>query len=197
MLDRVKAAVFDMLGSYFGTPGRLPSLVVADVFAGGGTLGLEALSRGARVCVFVERDKAALAVLRRNLHDLQVGPEGIIEPIDGWGCDLPAVLSEHGCSLVLLDPPYQDLRDAQRRSKLAALLGALSRPDRWADPPVILLHYPAETKLDFETLGTWQVQLTRHYGTSGIALLKQSRSDTASTPLVGAVSDRDPEEKLE
>ena len=171
MLDRVKAAVFDMLGSYLGTPGRLPSLVVADVFSGGGTLGLEALSRGARVCVFVERDPMALSILRQNLRDLRVGPEGIIEPIDGWSPLSGNVLAEHGCGLILLDPPYRDLRENSRPDRLAGLLTDLGRLARWADPPVALLHHPADFLLDRETIGAWQIETARTYGTSGISLL--------------------------
>lgn len=187
MLDRVKAAVFDMLGSFLGTPGRLPSLAVADVFAGGGTLGLEALSRGARVGVFVERDAAALSVLRQNFRQLRVGPEGIIEPIDAWTPLLGNVLSEHGCQLILLDPPYRDARESGRLSKLGSLLADLGATARWAEPPVILLHHPAEVAPDPQTLGPWQVRVSRRYGTSGITLLTLQTEPVA--PAVPAVED--------
>ena len=112
MLDRVKAAVFDTLGSYYGTPGLLPPFVVADVFAGGGTLGLEALSRGAAAAVFVESDGQALGALRRNLTTLGVGARGAVEVLDAWSAGLSGVLLQYRCSLVLLDPPYQDATDA-------------------------------------------------------------------------------------
>ena len=103
MLDRVKAAVFDTLGSWYGTPGRLPPIVVADVFAGGGTLGLEALSRGARTGVFFENNGAVLDVLRRNLAKLGVGARGAVEAVDAWSARLADILLQYRCTLVFLD----------------------------------------------------------------------------------------------
>src|SRR5262249_27025294 len=60
MLDRVKQALFDALGSRYSQPGRLAPLNVLDVYCGGGTLGIESLSRGAAWCTFVENSPAAL-----------------------------------------------------------------------------------------------------------------------------------------
>jgi 16S rRNA G966 N2-methylase RsmD len=112
-----------------------------------------------------------VAILRRNLQDLHVGPQGIIESVDAWGPILVDVLGEHGCTLVLLDPPYQDLRDEHRRQKFELLLANLAMSDRWADQPHVLLHYPADTEIPPPTLGPWRVELSRRYGTSGILLL--------------------------
>ncbi|MCH7814456.1 MAG: RsmD family RNA methyltransferase [Planctomycetes bacterium] len=67
--DRIKEAVFDILGARWGSPGTVPPLWVADLFAGSGSLGLEAVSRGARGCVFVERDRAAQ--LARHVEQLR------------------------------------------------------------------------------------------------------------------------------
>ena len=60
--DRVKESLFDILG------GSVREARVLDLFAGTGAVGIEALSRGAREAVFVERDRRALAVIRRNLE---------------------------------------------------------------------------------------------------------------------------------
>src|SRR3989304_6946937 len=75
MPDRVKQAIFDMLGSRYDDPGALPPLLVADVFAGGGSMGLEALSRGAAFCSFFERDRQALEALCSNIESLGAGQE--------------------------------------------------------------------------------------------------------------------------
>ena len=70
--DRARQALFDTL-----TGGRfdidLDDAVVLDLFAGTGALGLEALSRGAARAIFVEKDRAALAVLNRNIAHLKAG----------------------------------------------------------------------------------------------------------------------------
>src|SRR5262245_1608079 len=66
---RVKVALFDRLGP------ALQDARVADVFAGTGTIGLEALSRGARSVVFIESDRKAVELLRRNVQALRVEQE--------------------------------------------------------------------------------------------------------------------------
>src|ERR1043165_8112363 len=65
--DRVREALFSMLASRLGT---FESLRVADLFAGSGALGLEALSRGAAHCPFGEQDRGAMAVLAGNVAKL-------------------------------------------------------------------------------------------------------------------------------
>ena len=62
--DRTREALFSMLASRLGS---FEGLAVADLFAGSGALGLEALSRGAASCLFVEQDKPALDALRANI----------------------------------------------------------------------------------------------------------------------------------
>jgi len=70
--DRVREAVFDVLQTLPQSGASLAGQSVLDLYAGSGALGIEALSRGADACTFVERDRAALAVLRRNLAALGV-----------------------------------------------------------------------------------------------------------------------------
>src|SRR5499427_9858939 len=65
--DRAKAGLFDWIGP------RVAGARVLDLFAGTGALGIEALSRGAREAVFVERSRGALRALRRNLDELALG----------------------------------------------------------------------------------------------------------------------------
>ena len=66
--DKVRQAVFNSLASM----GVLEGAVVADLFDGSGALGIEAVSRGAEKCVFVERDRAALIALRENIATLGI-----------------------------------------------------------------------------------------------------------------------------
>jgi len=66
MLDRVKEALFSIIGP------RLDGQKVLDLFAGSGSLGIEALSRGAEFCVFIEQSHAAASVLKKNLEKTHV-----------------------------------------------------------------------------------------------------------------------------
>lgn len=96
---RAREALFSMLASRLGS---FEGLEVADLFAGSGALGLEALSRGAARCRFVERDPAALAALRTNIAALGAGDraEWIPTAVEA----LPA--TGRPADLILLDPPY-------------------------------------------------------------------------------------------
>ena len=94
--DRVREALFSMLGDVSGAR-------VADLYAGSGALGIEALSRGAESAVFVERDPRALAALRRNLD--VVGATAEVRRQDV----LRFLASPEGTfDLVFCDPPYDD-----------------------------------------------------------------------------------------
>lgn len=96
--DRVRETLFSMLASRLGS---FEDLRVADLFAGSGALGLEALSRGAASATFVENDLKAIAVMRRNAGKLGAG--GRIRVIAGSALALPA---SEPFDLILADPPY-------------------------------------------------------------------------------------------
>jgi 16S rRNA (guanine966-N2)-methyltransferase len=100
--DRAREAVFASLGD-------VADARVLDLFAGSGALGLEALSRGAASCLFVERDRAALDALRANIAALGEGEAATVRR--GNAPAVLAGLAEAGerFDLVLLDPPYADL----------------------------------------------------------------------------------------
>lgn len=98
--DRVREAVFDMLSSM----DCIEDASVLDLFAGSGALGIECLSRGARSCVLVERDGAAVDTIRQNLSVL--GPE-LAAAATVVRADAVSYLASAGrFDLVLADPPY-------------------------------------------------------------------------------------------
>ena len=96
--DKVRQAVFNSLASM----GVLEGAVVADLYAGSGALGIEALSRGAERCVFVERDRAALHALRENVATL-----GLTDRCTIHGTDVMAwVPAMRNVDIAFIDPPY-------------------------------------------------------------------------------------------
>ncbi len=102
--DRVREAIFDILFSAGGVDG----LLVADLFAGSGALGIEALSRGAASVTFVDRDPVALASIRDNLAAVGLpdaeaaGDDTIVRAeVGSWVATTLARFD-----LVLCDPPY-------------------------------------------------------------------------------------------
>jgi 16S rRNA (guanine966-N2)-methyltransferase len=98
--DRVREAIFNVLaGGRFGDP--LDGVRVLDLFAGTGALGIEALSRGAAHCTFVDDGRVAGRLIRDNLARTGRGPDATVLslPVAQLGTGAP-------CGLVFLDPPY-------------------------------------------------------------------------------------------
>lgn len=96
--DRVREAWLAAVG------GDVEGAKVLDLFAGSGALGLEALSRGAKEVVFVERARNALVALRGNVELL--GTEGECQIVAGDAMAFVRRLTEGAFDLVLADPPY-------------------------------------------------------------------------------------------
>jgi 16S rRNA (guanine966-N2)-methyltransferase len=97
--ERVREAIFSAVTARVGLDG----VRVLDLYAGSGALGIEALSRGARHALFVEQDRRAVAVLRRNLDELDLPGGEVI------AASVPSVVAEPAAEpydLVLADPPY-------------------------------------------------------------------------------------------
>jgi 16S rRNA (guanine966-N2)-methyltransferase len=116
--DRVREAIFNILG------GRTEEATVLDLFAGTGALGLEALSRGAKLAVLVESDPRTFTVLRSNVRALEA-TEAKTLPME---CQAAVrFLRRHGFrfDLVFLDPPY-GRRIAERSAGDLAAAGLLA-----------------------------------------------------------------------
>ncbi len=97
--DKVRQAVFNSLASM----GVVEGAVVADLYAGSGALGIEALSRGAEKALFVERDRSALNALRGNIAALDIEARCAVYATDvmAW---VPAM---RGVDIAFVDPPYE------------------------------------------------------------------------------------------
>ncbi len=115
MTDRAREALFSSLGY------RVEDARVLDLYAGSGSLGLEALSRGALSVVFVEKDRRALGTLRRNVATIDLGGNVI-----GTGVDRYLDRCGSTFNLAFVDPPYAlSLASVQEvLSKLEPLLDA-------------------------------------------------------------------------
>lgn len=97
--DRTRETLFSMLVSRLGD---FEGLAVADLFAGSGALGLEALSRGAASCLFAEQDPAAIRAIRANIAALHVQSQCDVRA----GSVMALGAAKAPLDLVLLDPPY-------------------------------------------------------------------------------------------
>jgi 16S rRNA (guanine966-N2)-methyltransferase len=117
---RLRKSLFDVLSS------RLSEARVLDLYAGSGSLGLEALSRGAASSTFVERGRPACEAIRRNVEELRLGDRVEILAKDVWSALSKLDHREERFDVVFADPPYRSAEP----DKLLALLGGkdLVRP---------------------------------------------------------------------
>jgi len=145
VLDRAKVVLFDILGHLLAQPGVLPPIAVLDLFAGSGALGLEALSRGARYCLFVEQGSRIAEILRKNLDTLEIIQEAEVLQADVTGlsirpppppADSPDEPARYG--LVFVDPPFRMLAGPRPMSALRGLLRVIAR-DRLVAPEAIIV----------------------------------------------------------
>jgi 16S rRNA (guanine966-N2)-methyltransferase len=152
--DRVREAVFSLIGP-------VEEAAVLDLFAGSGALGLEALSRGAASCVFVERDRDAARVIRANLEKLRLTGATITNR------DVAAALREERArgrryDLVLVDPPYEEWQG--QATKLAELL-----PDVLAADGLVVV----ETSERIEPELPLDLVTSRRYGSARITVFSR------------------------
>ncbi|MBN8502560.1 MAG: 16S rRNA (guanine(966)-N(2))-methyltransferase RsmD, partial [Sphingomonadales bacterium] len=112
--DRTRETLFSMLISRLG---NFEGLAVADLFAGSGALGLEALSRGAASCLFVDQDAAAIRALRANIAALRAADICDVRA----GSVLALGPAKTPLDLILLDPPYGSGAGAVALDKLQRL----------------------------------------------------------------------------
>ncbi|MBU0639171.1 MAG: 16S rRNA (guanine(966)-N(2))-methyltransferase RsmD [Planctomycetes bacterium] len=142
--DRVKESLFNILCHQSGTPGVLPEYAVLDLFAGTGGLGIEALSRGASTCLFVERERRALRTLRSNLERLRSPEAWRISTENAWAMRVPPA-GGAGYDLVFVDPPYSDTQEPLRAFDLLQRLAP-----RLASAGIVVFRCAASVQLPDE-----------------------------------------------
>lgn len=152
--DRVRETLFSMLASRLGT---FEGLRVADMYAGSGAFGLEALSRGAALACFVEQDPRAIAAIRANIEAL-----GAIDRTRVLARSAHALPREEPFDLILADPPYGGGSGTIAVGKI--------RDSGWAADNGWLA---IETKRgDFVDAGGWVVEAERDVGPARLTLIR-------------------------
>ncbi len=134
----------------------LPGKRIADIFAGTGTIGLEALSRGAVSVVFIEQDARAYDLLKKNIANLKVESETFCWRTDVFRCSFrPRNVEQHlPCDVVFLDPPYKLVETFAPGSPLFKAVQRIARPEFTAPDALLLLRTPENA--EFQLPGCWQ-----------------------------------------
>ena len=145
--DKVREATFNALGSL----DLVRDALVLDLFAGSGALGIEALSRGAAHCTFIERDRTALWTLRDNVEALGLTERARVVPGD-------AMVLGRGieADLALADPPYGF--------------------DQWPDvlDRVTAPFVVAESGREIAPVDGWVIQRAKRYGRSWVTFFERA-----------------------
>lgn len=159
--DRTRETLFSMLASRLGD---FEELRVADLFAGSGALGLEALSRGAAHCLFVEQDRDALDAMRGNISALDARTRTATEA----GSVMHLRPARQPYDLILLDPPYHT-------GAGAVALDRLLRLDWISAATWIALETANKEEVAVKGL---VIEAERRVGKGKLTLLRRSDPDT-------------------
>lgn len=183
--DRVKEIVFERLSA------DLEDARVADVFAGTGTLGLEALSRGAKSVVFIEDDKTAHELLLANVAKLGVESETLCWRADVMRCSFrPKGMPEFlPFDVIFFDPPYRMVPYIQPGDMLYKSLERLARSDVSSAEALMVFRTPQDAA--FTLPSAWNIEKTWDISSMNIHLVKKSEADSSEakeTPA-GDISD--------
>lgn len=124
---------------------------VADIFSGTGSLGLEAISRGATGAVFMENDRSAFQLLKKNVETIIEN-----EPTLCWRCDaLKSSFRPQGVpeltpfDTIFFDPPYRMIADLQPGQPIYRSIERLARDEISSEQAVLVLRTPRDSQFDF------------------------------------------------
>lgn len=156
--DMVREAIFNILAE------SVEDLLVLDLFAGTGALGLEALSRGAVRAVFVERNRENHALIRRNVATLRYEDRAQAVVADAYRWARSFVPDPAQPVLAFIDPPYADYQDHPER--VIKLLEGLSK----TLPEGSIIVAESSRKLDAEILPDLEAWDIRRYGGTQVAI---------------------------
>ncbi len=157
--DRAKEALYNILSNEV----RWEGLEVADIFAGSGALGIEALSRGSTSCIFIDKDKTAQGIIRKNIEAIGEAKSseirGTIEDIKRSRADK--------FDIVFMDPPYYS-------NLLSEALATLIRYKKLKTESLIILEMDKEEELELSE--EFHIKDTRIYGKAKFMIIEIAKN---------------------
>lgn len=153
-LDRVKESIFNILFDVTDTR-------VLDLFAGSGSVGIEAISRGAKHCTFIEKEKIAVTCIHKNLHRCHLMDQATVihAPVERALKRIPGTFD-----LIFVDPPYERGLVNPTLERLSSL------PLITAETRIVVEHHPKEPITEHALLTLTD---SRRYGQTLVSFLKK------------------------
>ncbi|WP_391208362.1 16S rRNA (guanine(966)-N(2))-methyltransferase RsmD [Psychrobacillus sp. L4] len=157
--DKVKESIFNMIGPYFDGG------IAVDLFAGSGSLGIEAMSRGIDTCVFIEKDQKALQTIIENLKKCRLEESSELYKIDASRAIKAFEKRELSIDLLFVDPPYNKILFYDLAKKIVET-GCMN------DTGIIVCEH--DKTVDLETdLGTFTLVKREIYGSTIISIYRK------------------------
>ena len=169
-MDQVRGAIFSSLAE------SVPDARVLDLFAGAGSLGIEALSRGAQSATFVERDRRTVECIRANLEKTRLTDGAAVICLDVFTA-LARTLTSRRFDFVFADPPYTS-KD-QPKDYAGQLLANENLPTLLTPGGLFVLEKSPRQPLPAD-LGGWDIVRQKRYGTTEVVFLRRSTPGSAN-----------------
>ena len=168
--DRVKESLFSVLYKY-----DLPEdAIVADLFSGVGSMGLESLSRAAKFVTFVDKDYNIVKILKKNIERAGFTEQSKVIKANAFNIEIDIAPEEQKCTLVFVDPPYIKSKDTQEDSQLGKLLNSLSH--KISDNGIVVVRTSSDVTIS-DTYECLEVLERRQWGTMNVNILGKKNND--------------------
>ncbi len=164
--DRVKESLFDILYNF-----DMPAdKITADLFCGVGSLGLEALSRGASFVTFVEKNSLVAAVLQKNIAKAGFLRESKVIRSNAFNVGAPISFDRPKYDLVFVDPPFKTAMDTGPGSQLDGLLNLL--PEQTSPGAIIIVRTHKSVQIT-QVCETLEIIDRRQWGINAVTILRR------------------------
>lgn len=160
--DRAREALFNVLAHADWAP-RLEGARIIDLFAGSGSLGLEALSRGAEFALFIETDKAARTAIRKNIDTLGLSDIAHMHKRSATALGARPAIFSSAFDIAFLDPPYH-------KDLVLSALDSLTSGNWLTNDAIIIAETAADECLDWQG---WTPLQERAKGAAKLTFLRQ------------------------
>ena len=166
--DRVKESLFSVLYKYELSGGA----IVADLFCGVGSLGLEALSRGAEFVTFVEKDPGIIATLNKNIEKAGFVKESKVIRANAFKVGAVTETGGENYGLVFVDSPYSATMNVQSGSPLSGLLDLMA--GQVVDDGIVVVRTSRDVLL-LEQYEQFRIAERRLWGTMAVTILEKTK----------------------
>lgn len=156
--DRVKESLFNMINSY------MMDSDILDLFAGTGSLGIECLSRGANKCVFVDKSKESINIVKSNIKKARVENESIVLNLDFKSAISSLALKKEKFDVIFMDPPYY-------KNMFSDALLAVDEKELLKEDGIIVVEHDTVDKFP-DNMGRLYKSREKKYGNTTITFYK-------------------------